>query len=228
MERSTIDAIGCFAIPMCQYERVLLRDAAVLLILGSCTGCGLNLLGQGGSPDGGGPRDGTVTPSDAPTSQDTSTVEPDASSDSDTPLDSGLDAAPGDAPDDSSPFDVVVPVPGNYVLCGSQLCMPPSEGCCLSTMTCTDAASCGGTFMACDDRTECTGGSICCVSVHSNGQIRFIACIPTTECQSPPGGNNTGYELCNRDSGEPCALGTMGCGMNATGVPILDPYGTCN
>jgi hypothetical protein len=66
------------------------------------------------------------------------------------------------------------------------------------------------------------------VSVHTpSSMIRFIDCVSVAECQDPPGGNDTGYELCVLDGGLPCALG-MGCGPNATGLTLLDSYGTCN
>ena len=122
--------------------------------------------GEGGATasDAGGAHDVGMR-SDGPTSTDATSVEGGGSPDvrTDAPMDALVDA-----PDDSAAVDAVPPVPGNYVVCGNQTCVPP-QGCCLTTTTCTDPLTCSGTFMACDDPTECTGGSICCASVHSNG-----------------------------------------------------------
>jgi hypothetical protein len=110
-----------------------------------------------------------------------------------------------------NPGGPTMPTTGPFIPCGTELCRPIVQACCVSAQNGVPTATCigmnemcaGGASFGCSNTPQCGGGDVCCVSV----QTLSTTCEAPAACLLSPG-----VILCGSDADCPALLGNC-CGQ---------------
>jgi hypothetical protein len=104
-----------------------------------------------------------------------------------------------------------MPTTGPLIPCGTELCQPIMQACCVRAQNGVPSATCiaatetcdGGASFSCSNTPQCGGGGVCCVSA----QTLSTTCEAPAACLLSPG-----VILCGSDADCPALLGNC-CGQ---------------